>query len=63
MNTKASKTTSSKRDKNKRLLGAWVDKKIFEEIKALSVKKGHGNVSSIIAEALTEYLRVHSEDK
>ena len=57
MRTRNTCKTSSKRDPNKRLLGAWVDQKLYQDVKWLSDERGHGNASVVVTEALTDYLR------
>lgn len=56
MNTKPKTKPHPKRDKNKRLLGAWVDKELYNAVKEIATKRGHKNASIIVIEALTEFL-------
>jgi hypothetical protein len=56
MNTKTVQKKMPKRGQNKRLLAAWVDKGLYDAVKNLAEKKGHGNSSVIIVEALTNYV-------
>jgi|WetSurMetagenome_2_1015567.scaffolds.fasta_scaffold520404_1 hypothetical protein len=56
MNTKSKPKSHPKRDKNKRLLGAWVNKEIYQAVQECASRKGHKNASIIVIEALTEFL-------
>jgi hypothetical protein len=56
MNTKPKNKPHPKRDKNKRLIGAWVDKELYNAVQETATRKGHRNASIIVIEALTEFL-------
>ena len=57
MRTKRTIKTSPRRDPDKKLLGAWVGSDLYESVKKCAVSRGHGNVSVVVIEAVTDYLR------
>lgn len=63
MNRKKSGEASSRRDKNKKYLGVWMDKGIVAKVKKLAKDRGHSNASIIVVEALTDYLRRNPPSK
>jgi hypothetical protein len=55
MNEKTSKS-GSKRNKNKRLVAAWVENEIIEALKNRAKKDERGNSTMVVYRALTAYL-------
>ena len=45
---------------NKTFVGAWVTDGLFERVKKLAKKRGHENVSSVLAEALKSLVDVEN---
>jgi hypothetical protein len=56
MNRKNSGKTKTQRDKNKRLVGAWVELDIYEALKLRAQKDERGNATLVVYRALKEYL-------
>jgi hypothetical protein len=53
---KETKKTGTRRDKNKKMLAAWVDKEIYEAVKLRSEQAWNKGMTDIIVEALVSYL-------
>jgi hypothetical protein len=56
MNRKNPEKPQSKRNKNKKLVGAWVEREIYDALKMRAQKDERGNSTMVVYRALTAYL-------